>query len=324
MSIWLLKPFLVAILTGAVLAYIAYPIYKWLLKYVKRKNITAFIVAIIIGLIILIPLIIAVSLVSREAYIVYLSGRQRLAGVTLEDCQHTACVLFKDVLDNPDFALYARQGLERAANYLLEAASNFLLSIPNLLLNVFVSFFVMFYLLRDGKILMKKINGLMEMKKYHHKQIIQRLDDVMYGVVYGNILVALVQGLVAALGFYFFGVQAPIVWGLVTAIAALIPYIGTVAVWLPISLVYVLDGVLASDNTLVWKGFGVFMYGLLLISSIDNLIKPKIIGDRTKVHPVVILLGMLGGLTLMGVAGFIVGPVLLAITITFVDIYLKK
>jgi predicted PurR-regulated permease PerM len=178
--------------------------------------------------------------------------------------------------------------------------------------------------LKDGPGLMKSINKYLSMKKQHHQKIIKRLDDVMFGVVYGNVLVALFQGIVAIIGFFIFGVNAPILWGLVVAITALIPYIGTALVWVPMSLIFFLEGFLSGDKLIMWKGVGLFLYGLLLISTIDNFLKPKIIGDRSKVHPVVILLGIFGGLALMGIPGFIVGPVVLALTISFVEIYLKK
>ena len=116
LSIWLISPFLVPIVTGAVLAYLFYPVYKWLLKAFKKKSITAIVTAILIILIFIVPLIFAVDVISTEAYILYVTGKQKLGGDPLGGCEHSVCLMIKDWLADPGVRTYIDQGLEKMAN----------------------------------------------------------------------------------------------------------------------------------------------------------------------------------------------------------------
>jgi predicted PurR-regulated permease PerM len=121
-----------------------------------------------------------------------------------------------------------------------------------------------------------------------------------------------------------FGVSSPITWGIAMFFLALIPYVGTGLVWGPAAAIMILQGASTSDNYLLWKGIGLAIYGLIIVSSIDNILKPKIIGHHSRVHPVLVLVGIFGGLALMGIPGIVVGPVALAMAVTLLELYVSK
>ncbi|MBW2963506.1 AI-2E family transporter, partial [Candidatus Woesearchaeota archaeon] len=196
--------------------------------------------------------------------------------------------------------------------------------IPKLVIELFISFFVVFYLLKDGDLFVKKLKQIFKLHEREHKTIHTRLKDVMHAVVYGNIIVALIQGAVGGLSFWFFGVSSPLLWGVIMAVLSFAPYVGTAMIWIPASLFFVFDGVSNNETLLVWKGIGIALVNLVAGGVADNILKPKIIGRRSSVHPALILIGIFGGISLLGVAGFIIGPVVLALTATLIDLYISK
>lgn len=162
------------------------------------------------------------------------------------------------------------------------------------------------------------------MQKKEYAYILSRLSEIVHGVVYGYLMIALIQGGLGALGFFIFGVTSPIFWGLIMALFALIPILGTGVVWIPASLILFFDGMIQSSNWLMFKGVGLFLYGILIISTIDNILKPKLISEKAKVHPVIIMIGVFGGLLLFGPLGVIIGPLVLAMTQVVFETYLNK
>jgi predicted PurR-regulated permease PerM len=179
----------------------------------------------------------------------------------------------------------------------------------------------MFFLWRDWDRLIKKLHQLIHLRKHHEAHIMSKMNDMTYAIVYGNFIVALIQGAVGALGFMIFGVPSPLVWGLVMAFFSLIHIIGTPVVWVPASLLLILDGISSASNNEIIRGVGLFLYGLIIISTIDNILKPKIIGGRGNIHPVLVLIGVLGGIGLFGLIGIIIGPLILGLFNVFIDIF---
>jgi predicted PurR-regulated permease PerM len=120
-----------------------------------------------------------------------------------------------------------------------------------------------------------------------------------------------------------FGVSSPLIWGIVMAFAALVPFIGTGVIWLPPALIKLVNGIANNNTGQIIGGILFILYGIIIISSLDNILRPKIIGNKAKVHPVLILVGVLGGLYMLGFIGIIVGPMILALFSTFIQAYEK-
>ena len=194
-------------------------------------------------------------------------------------------------------------------------------SIPIFILHLFILLFVMFFLFRDGKVFVDKIERLLPLKVRYRQHIFKKLSDMTYAVVYGSIIIAMIQGALGGIGFFIFGLSSPLLWGIVMVFAALIPYIGSTIIWFPAALMLIFNGYINLETTLMIKGILLMIYGIFVIGTVDNILKPKIIGDKAGLHPILVMLGVVGGLSLFGFIGVIVGPIILAMLVAFVDIY---
>lgn len=313
----IIKPYLIPVLTSIVLAYIFYPIHSWLNKKTKRENLSAVIVAIFILLLVLIPISLFLFQVSKEANVSYILIKDRIITGRIFDIECNGdglyCNVIKDLgsfMARPTTRYYLEDGLRKVTTYIAEGAFNFVVRIPKRLLDVFITFFMIFFLLRDGKKFVKAIEEAAPLKKNFRKKIFEQLHEVTRAIIYGIFVIAVVEGVLGAITFKLFDVSSPILWGLAIFILALLPAIGGAVIWVPAMLIKFYAG-----KPLL--GIGILIGGII-ISSIDTFLKPKVIGDKAKVHPILILLGVLGGLSLFSIIGVIIGPLILVLLITFV------
>ena len=142
----------------------------------------------------------------------------------------------------------------------------------------------------------------------------------MFAVIYGGFIVAVIQAILAGIGFFLFGFENILALTMLTAVASLIPFVGPPLIWVPVVIYRIIQASIIGDFTAISLSIGMAVYASLIVGTIDNVLKPKIIGDKAGVHPVVILLGVLGGITVFGLVGLIIGPVILAILVMFLEI----
>ncbi|MBS3113896.1 AI-2E family transporter [Candidatus Woesearchaeota archaeon] len=326
---YITRPFLPALLTGAVMAYLSYPLYKKIIRRIKNKDFASLIVVVFIVLLFTVPFVIVLGIVSKEAYSTYTTLSEQSLGtnflkIICKDENWLSCRTirsFVGFLPESDLDYYLKITIEKITVFIINNASKFLASIPLIFLNFFVMMFVVYYMLKDGESIAKRIKGILPLKESHKEHVMERFHDVAYAVFYGNISIAILQGILGGIGFLILGVPSPVLWGFVMVIFALIPYFGTAIIWLPAALNFIFIGYLQNDNSSTIRGIVLIIYGIFVISSIDNILKPKMIGAKAKVHPILVLLGVLGGLSLFGFIGLILGPIMLALLMTFVDIY---
>ncbi len=317
-----LRPFFTAIAASSILAYLFYPLYSRLNNRLKMKNLSAFIVSIIIIILIALPFLFLLNAVTKESQFVYIRAKQIFItgdifniGCSPEDtgavCRFSSFVA--SFTSRPSVRYHLETSIETITTSIARRISEFVFSIPTIVLGIFVTFFTMFYLFKDGKIVIEKVKRVLPLNMDDQRRMFQKLSETTYAIIYGSLLVAAIQGAVGGVGYFFFGIPSPIIWGVFTAILALLP-LGTAFVWVPLSVLIMVQG-----STLA--GIGLLLYGALIISSIDNILKPFVIGKKAKIHPVLVLLGVLGGLAVFGFVGFVIGPLILAIFMTFLEIY---
>ncbi len=329
LSFLIIKPFLTPIIAGIVGALVFYPVYNWLLRWLKRKNICALITTVIIFIVIFTPVVFLFQQVSYQAKVAYVLTKQRvtsgdLLGEDICNTQNPLCTIneyYKDLSSREDFVYQRNEAIDYFEGLLWRSTPDIVAAVPRFLLNLFLMSFVLFYILREGKGIFKRFEKVLPLKKKHKKKILKRLKNVTSAVMYGHVIAGLAQGIVGVIGLYIFNVTNPLILGAAMTFAALIPFIGTPIIWLPIALLKIADGVATGSNPILFNGIGLLLYGIFVISLIDNFVKPKIMGDRAQVNPAVILLGLLGGLVMFGLVGIFVGPLILALTMTMIDIY---
>ncbi len=324
LSFFLVRPFLEAILVGALLAYFTYPLYQWFTKKISNPTLSALLVCFIVLLVLLIPAVLILKVLIEQSYTAFTLVQEKLSTGVFTGCTNQICLYLEKLVDNPLIQKEISGFAVNLTTKIFERGSSLLMSIPQILLNIFITFFTIFYFLKGGELFLTKVSNYLSMQKKEYSHILSRGKEIVHGVVYGYLLVAFIQGVLGAIGFFMFGVSSPLFWGVLMGLLALIPFLGTGIIWVPASIVLLVEGISMNSSSLMLKGAGLFLYGLLIVSTIDNILKPKFIGEKAKIHPLIIMLGIFGGLLLFGPLGVIIGPLVLSFTYVVVDIYLSK
>lgn len=320
LSFLVIRPFLLAFFFGLILAFFLHPLYKIFLKGLKNRTVAALLICLLILAVLLVPLLFFTKSLVHESYTIYILAKQKLATGVFSNCGNEFCQTIQDFGKDPIIALRVQEFTRSVTNWVIDQGSSFLLGIPFLILNVFVIFFTMFYFLKEGESFMARMDGYT--KRYPEISFLKsRLKSIVRGVVLGYLAVAVIQGIVGGLAFYFFGISSPIFWGTAMAFLALVPYLGTGLIWVPASLIIFLNGLFQDSTSLILQGIGLFLTGVILIGGIDNLLRPKLMGHAAKIHPLIILLGLLGGIFIFGSAGVLIGPLVLSLFVLAIEFY---
>ena len=180
--------------------------------------------------------------------------------------------------------------------------------------NFFVMLYVLFFLLRDGKALAAQAQRALPLKPEHTKKLLHQFATVVRATVKGNVVVALVQGALGWLAFWFLGITAPLLWGALMALLSLLPAVGAALVWGPVALYLLSTGS-------IWPALGLLAWGVLVIGLVDNVLRPILVGKETRLPDYLVLVATLGGLAVFGLNGFVIGPVIAAIFIIAWDLF---
>jgi predicted PurR-regulated permease PerM len=320
LAYFVIKPFLVPFLIAAILAHLFGFIYEMFLKLTRKsKGTSAILTCLLIALIILIPIISISSLVINEILNIlnYFSQSSLSVGNIISNAVNNLSVLpfVKTIgiekIVNQDMIMGAATSFSQNALTILQGAYQ---GTASMILVTFMMFFALFYLLIDGKKFLKKIMQLSPLRNSYENILIEKFNSIARATIKGTILIAIIQGFMGGVLFMATGVYSPILLGLLMTIASVIPAIGSGLVWLPVGIIMLLTGNITAGLTII-------LVGALLISTFDNFVRPKLVGNDTEMHPLLILFSTLGGITLFGLAGFIVGPIIMSLFVTLWDIY---
>jgi predicted PurR-regulated permease PerM len=179
--------------------------------------------------------------------------------------------------------------------------------------SLFVMVYLLFFLLRDGDDLARRLRAAIPLHVDHQRALLEKLTVVVRATVKGNIVVAVLQGALGGLIFWILGIRAPLLWAVVMAILSLLPAVGAALVWLPVAIYFLATGA-------VWQGVGLIAYGVLVIGLVDNVVRPILVGQDTKMPDYVVLISTLGGIAIFGINGFVIGPLIAAMFIAVWDI----
>ncbi len=316
----IVKPYAKVIVAACIIAYLFHPLYLWLNRKLKKKVLSSLIVVLVIFLIAAVPVaLILLSVVNEvDNSIIYLQsefGTSNLLDFSCVGNQGRICT-FVNKAEAMIPGLDIRNSIISTAKSLKNFALNLLSSLSSGVLQFFIMLYIIFFILIGGEKLVAKIRNILSLKKSYEEHFSKILHETTYAVVFGNIVTAFVQGAVAALGYWLIGgFGSAILLGVATAFFALIPFFGSAIVWFPAGAYLLFNGIVDSSTGTIFRAIALLLYGFLVVSTIDNLLKPKLIGDRANIHPVIVLIGVLGGVSFMGVIGIIVGPVILALLI---------
>lgn len=306
------QPFLNVIILAVVLAILLYPVYEKILKLCgDRATLSATIIIVLSIIFILTPLtLLSVQIFnqSRDVYVELQKG-------DVDYLQQAILTIEKPIqVHYPEFSIDVKGYLQQIVVWLGNNAANIISGTTNALLGLMLVFISLFFFLKDGKKFLNYIIKLSPLDDAYDVKIFHRIGTMISSVVRGVLFIAVVQAVLVGIGFYLFGVPNATLWGAVAVIASLLPFIGTGLVVFPGVAYLLITGNLMG-------AIGLAIWGTLLVGLIDNLLMPFMYGKGSKVHPLIILFAVLGGIYAFGPLGFLVGPMMVSFFIALLEIY---
>jgi predicted PurR-regulated permease PerM len=324
----ILMPFLTAITWAVILTILVYPLYAWLLQRMRgRASLAALTVIAVIALLVIAPGIELARFLSEETILVVQSlrslleeeGKQEwLAKPWLQQLvSWWYLVSFRLTDFNIDWKAMLAQGAQASSKVLVDQVRGIAQNVLVFTVNVIVALITLFFLLRDGKEFIRRLQRLLPMDREHQQRLFKNIVDAVLAVVHGSFVVAMVQGLLAGLAYYFLGVPFAVLWGVLTGFFALLPVGGSTLVSIPATIYLFLQG-----ETI--RAFALLGWSLGIVGTVDNILKPLLIGNRLGLPVLFLFFGILGGLALFGAIGIILGPVIFALLRALLDLYSEE
>jgi predicted PurR-regulated permease PerM len=321
--LWISWPFLGAILWAVITAIMFAPVHdRLMLKMPRHRNSAAMISLLLVIAIIIVPFIAIGSLLVEEVISTYNRLQTREIDFVAIFDQIRAAIpssisVYLEKYNVGDLQALqekvtnvATSGVSLAAQKALNIGQGAF----GLAMSMGVMLYLIFFLLRDGRDLTRKISQSIPLARDRKTELFDKFTTVIRATVKGSIVVAIVQGILGGTIFWLLGIQSPLLWGVVMTILALVPAVGSALIWVPVAIYLAITGEYMSAAILA--GFGI-----LVIGSVDNFLRPILVGADTKMPDYVILIATLGGLSMMGVNGLIAGPVIAAMFIASWEIF---
>ncbi len=320
---WILWPFYGAVLWAVVGAILFAPLQRRLVtRFRGRRTLAALATLTLVLLIVVLPLILLSAALVSEATGLYArmkSGEVDFARYARQvfDALPAWAVGLLDRQGLTDFAAVQERvskGLLAASQFLAGRVLNFGQGTLDFLVDFFVMLYLLFFLLRDGERIVARIRAALPLEPQRRDALLLNTGVVIRATVKGNLVIALLQGALGGIIFWILGIPSPLLWAVVMAVLSLLPAVGTALVWGPVAIY-----LLATDQVMqgaVLVGYGVFVIGL-----VDNVMRPLLVGHDTHMPDYIVLVSTLGGLALLGINGFVLGPVVAALFIAAWDIF---
>lgn len=324
---WLMMPFFSILVMASVVAWAFYPVHAFItVKNTINPPFAAALTCILIFFILFIPIIFFTGVLSKEAYNLYLMGKSAVISGRIQSLLESSHVLgalekANVVLANINMNITVddlNTGIMNLGKFIGKLLFDQLKAITSNVLNFVINFFfmllVVFFLLLDGKKLVRFIADLSPLPEHEDEILLFKFRDMAGAIMIGNGLSGLIQGVAGGVVFAAFGLASPYLWGLLMSLFAFLPIVGIGVVFVPASLYLFLVGRF---------GAGIFfiVFYAILTTSIEYLVKPKIVGSRVKMHTLIVFLSIIGGLKMFGILGIIYGPLIVTAFLTLVDIY---
>jgi predicted PurR-regulated permease PerM len=318
---YMVRMFLVPVLLAAVFTTLFYPMFEWFTRVFRgRRTIAAFVCCVLLLLAVILPILGVAHLVTLEAIDVYHSAESKLGEISAKGQagilgQLRSYRWFRQWgLDKINWQASLEDAARTAGGFVAVVISKTSSGTLQLLILLFTTLFTMFYFFRDGKKLLRRIRYLIPLDREYKNAIAARFLSVARATVKGTLLIALVQGTLSGLTLWLFGVGSPFLWGVVATFMSIIPLVGAWLVLYPAAFIQMATGHMG-------QGIGILLVTVIVIVNVDNLMRPRLVGQETGMHDLIVFFSTLGGIAMFGAMGFIVGPMLAAVFLTLLDIY---
>ena len=321
--VWILMPFYGAILWGVIIALVFEPLHRKILPRVwQRPNLAAVLTLLVVILVVIVPFAIITTALALEAAGLF----QRLQSGEIQPWVYFQGIFtsLPSWLTNvlAQFGLDSFATLQTRLNGLLAQGAQWIagqaLGVGQVTFDLFVqiciSLYLAFFLIRDGAQMVQAAHRLFPMPLEHTVELFEKFHTVIIATIKGNLFIAAIQGALGGLAFWFLGVTGALLWAVLMAFLSLVPAVGASLVWLPFSIYFFISGAL-------WQGLGLATYGVLVIGLVDNLLRPMLVGKSTRLPDYIVMITTLGGMSVIGMNGFVIGPLIAAMFMAIWHIY---
>lgn len=323
--IWILLPFYGAVFWAVILGILFAPLQRRLqLKFGWERNITSLLTLSICLVIAILPVIVLSFFLVQEGAAVYKSiesGELDIAGYVAQ-FKHSLPPYFQHLMDR--FGLGGLEGMREkiiksavaGGQVLASQAFSFGQGTFEFIISFFIMLYLLFFFLRDGAELARQVRAAVPLEEQQKRRLQLKFNRVVRATVKGNLLVAITQGVLGGLIFWFLDIPSVLLWAVLMAFLSLLPAVGAGIVWAPVAAFFLFTGA-------IWQGVVLGLFGVFVIGLVDNVLRPILVGKDTKMPDYLILISTLGGLAVFGLNGFVIGPLIAALFMSSWDIFLE-
>jgi predicted PurR-regulated permease PerM len=309
----LAAPFLPALTAALALAVLFTPFQRWLESKLKHPSLAAVVSVLVIGMSVAVP----ATFVGQRLAV------QAVKGAELVQTKVKSGEWRRALEARPRLAVLAEKieqqidlpgTVTTLATWLSTTAGTIVKGSLYQVIGFCLTFYLLFFFLRDRDAALLSLRSLLPLSVAATDRLFSRISDTIYATIYGTLAVSSAQGVLGGLMFWWLGLSAPLLWGIVMALLAVVPVLGAFIVWIPAALFLVLEG--------SWgKALILTLWGMFVVGTVDNLLRPILVGNRLKLHTVLAFMSVVGGLILFGPAGLILGPLGLTVTTVLLEIW---
>jgi predicted PurR-regulated permease PerM len=321
-TFYLFEPFLSAIIVAAILAATFHSSYEHLSRKTGKRRLSSLLTCLLVLFIIVLPTIIIIGLIANEINGIYTKlvlGDHFYQNKILGSVEAFRNSIFVKTMNLDKFLDQAQinKSIESISGGIFSLIQTIYQNVIASAIWVFVMFFTLYYFLVESKAIIKKIMYLSPLKDEYEELLTNKFHSMVRATIKGTIIVGFVQGILGGAMFAIAGVPSFVIWGVVMIVLSMIPVLGSGLVWAPVGLIMLLTG-----N--IWQGVFILAFGGIVISFVDNVLRPKLVGGDTEIHPLLVFFATLGGILSFGVIGFVLGPVIMALFLALWEIYGKE
>ena len=309
----LVQPILMSVIIGLILAFIFLPVYNWLQPKLKSKELSAGLICGIVILLVLLSLWFLTPILIDQSIKIFQATQKTDFVTPLKKIFPS--IFASDQFSNEVGAII-QSFLGKASNWVVNSFSEIILNFPVIMLHLLVVLFTFFFALKEHEIIVGYLKSLMPFSSDVEEKLFEYSKRITASILYGQVIIGIIQGLLVGTGFFLFNVNNGLFLTFLAIIAGVLPIIGTTIIWLPVAIYMFISG-----N--VFGSMGILFFGILSFIA-DTFINPLFVSKRTSIPSPLILIGMIGGIFLFGLLGFILGPLIVAYLLVILEIYRNK